>query len=624
MISSISSNRQKQNPCFGRALSAKELKHFGEIYSQGQRALNQSLGIQKDSKIFIMPDFSMPDIDSENTGMGRLFSEETQKFVRFIKNYFQADALQVLPQNTNRRVMSGNYFSPYSCAGAALGEHTISLKALTKKAYGEIITKQEFDEFAAKNKRKNVVNVENEIGIEHDINPRLELLKKAFERFKTNNTPELRQLQQEFDAYKKDPIEAKRMERIALYDILGHEHPDLFSETFDLAKREAIIATAQKAQADKIDFFKFCQFLADNHHFKSKEILNKEGLELVGDCPFGFSDAEKWSNPDAFRKETKWGLPWLNYNRMFKIDDTLDIAGKQFEEKLKFFFKRYNRIRFDVARDFAESQEAVNPKNPEKVLKFIEQTAKEFYGKDFDENKVGYEIFGSDLYNNEELKNIFQKRLKIITQNSPSSLKTNGYFLEYCQVGIGNHDIESAIEQFKYQQPCSLNGEIGAETFGIKDNKDIIKFHFGEFFNAPNKFIFFTDFFGREERFNYADATPPNPSSFRQKLPQNYEEEYHQALQKGNGFNLMESLAIAMKMQGLDKSENSLYEEVLTQGKILRETGSTTQEAADKIQKNTDKKDKKKVFQKISIAIVAISAIIASAILIKKKKEKEK
>ena len=71
MISSISPNRQRQNPSFGRALSEKELKHFREVYAQSQKALNKSLGIEKDSKVFIMPDFSMPDIDHENTGIDR-------------------------------------------------------------------------------------------------------------------------------------------------------------------------------------------------------------------------------------------------------------------------------------------------------------------------------------------------------------------------------------------------------------------------------------------------------------------------------------------------------------------------------------------------------------------------
>ena len=582
MISSISPNRQRQTPCFGRALSEKELQHFREIYTQSQKALNKSLGIEKDSKVFIMPDFSMPDIDHENTGMGRLFSDATPKFAKLVKDYFQADAIQALPQNKNFRVKT-NHFSPYSCEASVLGEQVINLKALTEKEYGGIITKQEFSDFAQKNQNKDIVNPENELGFRHQSNPRLELLKTAFERFKKNDTSELNKLHQEFNAYKNNPIEAKRIERISLYDFLGHKK-DLFSETFNKTERENLIKDVKEKHSNEIEFFKFSQFLADNHHEKSRAILKKEGLGLIGDCPTAFSKIDKWTSPEAFKGKDEWGFEKIDHDKMFKEDGSLDVAGEKLQEKLTFFFKRYDGIRFDVGRRYAEHGSG-------NILDFIDKTAKEVKGNDFDLNKLSYE---------EGFAQPFANRTKIYQDFSLSWDKQ----APNVQSGLGNHDDKSAIQQAKAINPLGY--------------QEIIKNKFGQLATCKNKFIFFTDFLGKEERFNHANTD--NSKSFRQKLSPNYEEDYHKALQKGDGFNLMESLAIAMKTQGLHETEPKLYEEVMKQSAILREQGVTTQEAADKIEQN---KGKKSLFKKIALTTLAVSAIATSAIVLKKKKPQQ-
>jgi len=585
VIPSISPNRQGQKPSFGRALSEKELKHFREVYAQSQKALNKSLGIEKDAKVFIMPDFSMPDIDHENTGMGRLFSDGTPKFAKLVKDYFQADAIQVLPQNKNFGIKT-NHFSPYSCEASALGEHTINLKALTTKEFGEILTKQEFNNFANKNQRKDFVNVENEIGIRKNINPRLELLKTAFERFKKNDTLELNKLHQEFNTYKNDPAEAQRMERISLYDILQPHHHDLFAETFDKPLREEIIKKAKEEHSDEIEFFKFWQFLADNHHQKGRDLLKKQGIELIGDCPASFSKADKWSCPEGLTGHDEWGFPKIDPDRLYKQDGSLDVGGEKLKEKLVFFLTRYDGIRFDVGRKYAEH-------GSDNILKFIEKTAKEIKGPEFDLSKLSYEE-GHGHY--------FQNRTKIYQDFSLNSSQN-----ELAQVGLGNHD--------NFQRGCAITE---AKKISPNDSQEIVKSKFGKLLTYPKKFIFFNDFLGKEKVFNYENTD--NPNSFRHKLSPKYEEEYHKALQNGDGFNLMESLAIAMKHQGLEKTDKTLYEEVLKQSKILRESGAVTQAEADKIEQN---KGSKNIFKKIAIATVAVAAIITSAILLKNKKPQQ-
>jgi hypothetical protein len=423
-------------------------------------------------------------------------------------------------------------------------------------------------------------------------------LKTAFERFKKNNTPELNKLHEAFKTYKNDPIEAERMERISLYEVLAKDVPDLFSENFTPLKehelyknksKEEIIAEVKEKHADEIEFFKFWQFLADNHHEKSREILKKEGLELFGDCPFAYSPIDKWTNPQAFLKEGLMGFEVLENGRMFKNDKTLDIAGEQLNKKMEFFFKRYDGIRFDMGIRYSFD-------NTGEILKLIEQTAKKIKGENFDLTKLSYEEGSGPTFQNR--MKIYQKFALIPEEN------------ELVQVGLGNHD--------NWQNACAITE---AKRIAPNNFQEIVKEKFGKLFTYARKFIFFDDFFGKERVFNYENARPAKRESFRPKLSPNFEEEYHKALQNGDGFNLMESLGIAMKMQGLDTTEKSLYEEVIKQSKILREKGATTQAEADKIEQNAEKQKKKdSLITKISIATGALAAIVTSAIVIKNRK----
>ncbi len=74
---------------------------------------------------------------------------------------------------------------------------------------------------------------------------------------------------------------------------------------------------------------------------------------------------------------------------------------------------------------------------------------------------------------------------------------------------------------------------------------------------AKNNMMFYMDVFGREERFNmHGQNTTVHPEkNFAYKIPENYKEVYHKAVQEGYGFNIMDSLEKVFKAKGLDRTE---------------------------------------------------------------------
>ena len=144
-------------------------------------------------------------------------------------------------------------------------------------------------------------------------------------------------------------------------------------------------------------------------------------------------------------------------------------------------------------------------------------------------------------------------------------------------LGTNNHDgtplrILSSSDDGKYRDTRSKN--IGAlmriynnyNSANFENAKKFIKAKFGELFTTKNQFLFFMDVFGKKER---VDSHKGNgwgendwgTEDYRKRLSKNPEMEYHQALQDGWGFNLPDSLAMAMEAKDNNSNGNFLRNE---------------------------------------------------------------
>ena len=89
-----------------------------------------------------------------------------------------------------------------------------------------------------------------------------------------------------------------------------------------------------------------------------------------------------------------------------------------------------------------------------------------------------------------------------------------------------------------------------------------MKAKFAELFTTKNQFLFFMDVFGKNQRVDSHNGNGWGENDwgtedFRKRLSKNPEKEYHQALQDGWGFNLADSLALAMEAK--DNNSNGEF-----------------------------------------------------------------
>ena len=83
------------------------------------------------------------------------------------------------------------------------------------------------------------------------------------------------------------------------------------------------------------------------------------------------------------------------------------------------------------------------------------------------------------------------------------------------------------------------------------------------------------DVFGREERFN--EHRRGTETSFRYKVPSDYQKAYQNSLFEGFGFNIMDSLEKIFKANGLDKSNPELFAKIVKFKNILLEKETPAQ-----------------------------------------------
>jgi hypothetical protein len=378
----------------------------------------------------------------------------------------------------------------------------------------------------------------------------------------------------------------------------------------------------QKKYKNEIDIYKFGKFLATKNLQEAKEELNAKGLELYGDCPIGFTKDEVFAHPDAFYPPNitpGWKFRAIKYEDIPKEGTP---ANKLFKEKIAWHLKAFDGIRFDVGwqyfslklKNYDENGNFTYYPIDEKdnIVKFIEKTAKEIKGEDFNTKKLMYEAdAGADDFQMFDwtetdkpiTKEYMKNRTAVVT-----SLYEHGYGYGWANpkfyekaglnnyiLGTNNHDSTPLralaenendktgtynlyLPDIRETNKTSLVENLNINYDWLKNSKNFIKAKFAEIQLAKNHFVFFNDVTSSSKRMDNSDS---NPEDYRIRITNNYEKEYHKTLQEGYGFNLAESLRLAMESKSLDKTNPKLYSEVVKYANILYEQGATTKEESD-------------------------------------------
>ncbi len=383
----------------------------------------------------------------------------------------------------------------------------------------------------------------------------------------------------------------KRLENKSIYraleEIYGTKDYDwskldknLYDEKFvSLENRHKRISEIKKLKPETIDFYLFEQFLAEDSLKDVKEKLNKKGIKIHGDMVSGFSRDEVWANPNAFIKGATigWGLPALKFNS--------PEAEKLLREKVHFYATHFDGFRIDASWTYSFSH--VYDKSTkrlifetdyrDKILNIIDDEVKKVKGESYDLKNIMHEFAADykdfDMYKNGKLKPFVAKRVKIQTSDylsddygSHYAFLKKGWNKDYFILGATNHDSKEIC--VNNEQAKVLSSILKINKNKLTDLKEFIKAKFAEPMAAKNTMIMFTNALGINKSFG---ANKNFSDNYKIKIPENFEEFYHYALQNGEGFNPMDALEKQFVAQGLDKKEKTLFEKIVKYRKILEQ-----------------------------------------------------
>lgn len=542
---------------FGRALRDDEIEEFKKTVSEGKKLTGQT-----GNSVFIMPSSSLPQSTGINTGVGNLVSPESIKYLTEMKPYLDYNVVEDLPMGQFKN-------NHYNTSSLSLGDQNINPELLTTEEYGSILKKEEFDEIVKANNKETketLANFENVIGND---SAQGKALKTAYERFKALD--ENSDMKKKYNKFVEDNSEILNIKR--------ESEPDA-------------------------DFFKFKQFLAEDHHSKALAKLHEAGLKYCVDVPLNFDDDEVKAFPKAFKQDhymgaPGWKMPALDVETIL---DTNSDANKLLKMKIQYAAKHGDMLRIDAAWNYATP--IVTHKDEQKILdqnrkalqdgllKQIEGWVKEVKGEDFDVKKnlmyefeAGVEEFsafwdGKLIPAVKDRVNVYQTTYMNDGWGSNEAFLSKGWSADELSVGVGNQDTQP-LRQIADGVKDSVNGDavhknasinplarmLKLDAAALNDPAEFSKAKWAETLLGKNTHFFFMDVFGRSERFN--EHNEKSATSFRYKVPSDYKKGYFEALKDGFGFNIMDALAKAFKAKGLDESNSDLYNKIVHFSNIL-------------------------------------------------------
>jgi len=373
---------------------------------------------------------------------------------------------------------------------------------------------------------------------------------------------------------------------------------------------------AKRKREPDLEFFKFKQFLADEHLKYAKARLNKEGIKLCGDCLINFTKEEVRAFPGAFIKDAyiganDWRTTALDFNKIF--DSTSD-AHKLLKTKVQLFAKRYDMIRFDeawlyVSPTIKTSNGQIPMPMGSKLLDLIETWVKEVKGNDFDLRNLIYEFEAGakdfNAFENGQLIAPLRNRVKVYTSQymhsfgldrwgSNEAFLAKGFNPDSFVLGATNHDsqplrqvaqgIPNEVKKgifinHKTNAVTALSEIFGTPASVLENPVEFAKAKWADPMGARHMMMFYNDVFGKEDCFDSHWKKDFEGNAFKNyalKVPTDYSTAYQKGVQSGFGFNPMDSLEKLFVKKGLDKTNPDLFAKIVKFKNILYDTKELT------------------------------------------------
>lgn len=611
-ILAVASSQNSIN--FRRHLSSAEEKEMAQINAQAKEILGNT-----GNSVLLVHDACLPQSAPKNTGVANILNNESQNFFDFAKTYFGINTIEVFPQGEYVRKTKSGLVCAYSYSALGLNDSLIDSESLTSNHWHHILSKKEFKEIVDANRAKSritTVNYEN-INSKNSVFDRN--MRKAYCRFLALDSSD--ELRQNFERFKLE--NAGWLTPKAVYHIIKKENngkdweqwqssldKQLYHSrsAYSQSERQARINGVLSEHRSEADFYKFKQFVAEKHLQEGRELLHEKGLKLFGDMPIKFSKDEMWANPEAFLFDyhvgaNDWRASCLNY---YALRDENSAASNLLKLKASLAARRYDGTRVDVAWMYVKPKMIKNSTGEveridlgDSALKLISDEFERVQGPRFSaqniihEFKAGSEDFS--MFSGGTLRSDISSRVAILESEHLSKswghydyyFKTLGMSADSGILGVGDHtsqplaqiaagmrdSVASAKEgndvvRIKTQAPV-LAELFGDSVENMMKPAEFIRAKFADIMSAKHNFVFYMDAFGRTSRFDSQGLN--GRENYRYKIPNEFKEQYHQAVQKGFALNLSDTLAEAFERAGLDKNYPKLYEKLCEYAKKLKE-----------------------------------------------------
>ena len=277
------------------------------------------------------------------------FSKEAYQFVDFLKEAGQK-LWQILPLGP-----TGYGDSPYQSFSTFAGNpYYIDLEKLTEEG---LLTKEEIEVYDWGGHPEYV-------DYEKIYQARFEVLRKAFERFRSMTRPA-------YHEFLRD--NADWLEDYAFYMAVKNHFEGRgwleWDEDIKLREEKSVAEYKEKLK-DEIEFYKFQQYEFKKQWLELKDYSNNKGIQIVGDIPIyvALDSADTWAQKELFQLDEE-GIPTsvagcppdafaetgqLWGNPLYRWDYHKSTGYKWWMKRLKYCFELYDVVRIDHFRGFDE------------------------------------------------------------------------------------------------------------------------------------------------------------------------------------------------------------------------------------------------------------------------------
>lgn len=296
---------------------------------------------------------SFPSLPEEDSGFGTPNSSGGKKLIDFASGIF--NIIQLGPAGKTKYCDS----SPYTSTIFSNNPLFIDLKQLTTNEWENILSLETFNEIVKNNPNKD----KSKTSYSYIYKAQQNALKEAFENFKKLKS---KAWEEGFERYKRE--NSSWLDKDALYETLSMEHsndywplwpsetdknlfnPKTIEEKIGFGNR---INELEAKYADEINFYAFCQFVADKQIKATRDYALSHKIKIIADRQVAFSDRDCWAYqsmflegwllgcpPDYFSEDGQaWGFPVMNPEKLFNEDGSLGDGGKLLKSLFKKMFK---------------------------------------------------------------------------------------------------------------------------------------------------------------------------------------------------------------------------------------------------------------------------------------------